>query len=124
VDPAAKITDPDLRVFAENADQRGIRSVIVELKAMPFEVVRRPHTRRGDPLRYAIELSAPQLGDEKDQMDQLEQELSQLGIDDPTRLNTASAFVVNVSPRQLRAVSTLPLVGVIRPNRTHHAPLF
>ena len=38
------------------------------------------------------------------------------------RLNTARAFVVKVRPEQLRAISRLPLVGVIRPNRTHRVP--
>ena len=54
----------------------------------------------------------------------LEQELKRLGLGrDLVRLNQAQAFVVNVSPVQLRALTESPLVGVIRPNRIHRMPL-
>jgi len=54
-------------------------------------------------------------------MDELEKELNALGLgNDLVRLSTASAFVVRVSPTQLRALFGLPLVGIIRPNRIHH----
>jgi hypothetical protein len=52
-------------------------------------------------------------------MDQLEQQLVSIVRKKPVRLNAAEAFVLNVSPDELRAVCELGLVGAVRPNRTH-----
>jgi hypothetical protein len=58
------------------------------------------------------------------EMTKLERELKTMGLGRGlVRLNQAQAFVVHVSPEQLRALSESPLVGVIRPNRIHRMPL-
>ena len=126
VDAISKIIDPDLRNFAEDRGEHEPRSVIVELNATPLELPVDRSQRSGLPrIRFSIPADASQVNEEHQAMDKLERELAALGLgNDLVRLNTASAFVVNVSSDQLRAVSTLPLVGVIRPNRRHRAPVW
>ena len=114
----AKIPDPDLRRFAEAAPEAEQRSVIVELEPGPPPKPRpqrpRPPGARPDPLEMAYG------GHDERAMDQLERRLGELGLgEDLVRLDAAQAFVVTVRPDQLRLVAGLPLVGVIRPNRTH-----
>jgi hypothetical protein len=56
-------------------------------------------------------------------MDLLENGLKRLGLDrELVRLNVAQAFVLDVTPGQLRRILALPLVGRVRPNRTHRVP--
>ena len=99
--------------------------MIVELNATPLELPVDRSQRSGLPrMRFSIPADASQVNEEHQAMDKLEKELAALGLgNDLVRLNTASAFVVKVSSDQLRAISTLPLVGVIRPNRRHRAPV-
>ncbi|NLF32172.1 MAG: hypothetical protein GX591_14955 [Planctomycetes bacterium] len=53
-------------------------------------------------------------------MDTLEKHLRSMRLPEPPlRLDLASAFVVSVTPRQLRDLEDLDLVDAIRPNRTH-----
>jgi hypothetical protein len=53
-------------------------------------------------------------------MDKVEHDLENLHLDRlPVRLNSAHAFILNVTSSQLRLLSTFPLVNFIRPNRTH-----
>jgi len=58
---------------------------------------------------------------ERHHMDRLESELRKLIGDSFVRLDMAQAFVIDVTPEQLRAVAKLAKTGCIRPNRTHHA---
>lgn len=126
MDASAKIIDPDLRSFAEDGGTDEPRSVIVELNATPLDLLLEPSRRLGPPReRVPIALGASHVKHEQKAMDKLERELAALGLgNNLVRLNTASAFVVNVSSDQLRAISSLPLVGIIRPNRTHRAPVW
>src|SRR3954465_9085012 len=122
----SKILDPDLRRFAQAKHADEAQSVIVELEIespqfTPREIVPRPRVpSHGQPSLFNLSTLAEEGGRA---MDQLERELSALGLDQKVvRLNTAQAFVVLVKPKQLRAILRLPRVGAIRPNRTHHAP--
>lgn len=126
VDAISKIVDTDLRNFAKDCGTDEPRSVIVELNATPLELPVNASQRSGLPrMRLSIPVDASQVNQEQKAMDKLESELAALGLgNDLVRLNTASAFVVNVSSDQLRAISSLPLVGVIRPNRTHRTPVW
>jgi hypothetical protein len=122
---SGKIADPELRTFA-NADADGdSRTVIVELSlppvAFPQERTPRP---RGPSTGRAAQLDVDSSVGGDAEMTKLERELKKMGLGrDLVRLNQAQAFVVNVSPGQLRALSESPLVGAIRPNRIHRMPL-
>lgn len=125
VDSIAKITDFELRSFAEDDTTQSLRSVIVEVRPTALGLKRDSLTDhfRDPGKRFEIQYGPLSGASEKDALDRLEAELRALGLFDAVRLNAASAFVVDVSPAQLRAISLLPQVGVIRPNRTHHAPM-
>jgi hypothetical protein len=120
-----KIPDAELRSFAQTPTAEKPRSVIVELESpplaiAPLEKTPRPRYPGGHP---AIPFDLTAVGEEHERMDQLQKELLALGLEEElVRLNAAQAFVVSASPAKLRALSRLPLVGVIRPNRTHHVP--
>lgn len=121
-----KITDRGLKDFAETSEPGQRRSVIVELNEPPLDF---------DPRRlFALDLRPPSkprapvdppaLIDEEAalEMGELGSELAALvGLEqsDLIRLDAARAFVLSVTPKQLRAAVHLPRVGVIRPNRTH-----
>jgi hypothetical protein len=123
VNNAAKIADPELRIFAED-DEAPARSVIIEIKPVPLDLSfeRKSSSPRGFRQPIANPNQVVSQG-EKQAMDKLEGELTALGLGkDLVRLDTASAFVAKVSPEQLREISSLPLVGIIRPNRTHRTP--
>ena len=119
---AGKIEDPDLRQFA--ADDTGEpRSVIVELDAAPADI--RP---RGALPRRQLPQGPESSGEttaggnaDTEAMNTLEQQLARLGVN-LVRLNAAHAFVVTLSPAQLRAICRLPGVAIVRPNRTHRVP--
>jgi hypothetical protein len=117
-----KIPDPSLRSFAERGDSDEPRSIIVELGMEPValpsrELSSRPHV---PPPARCESRDLINIEGHADSMRQLECELNALGLGgDLVRLNAAQAFVVNTNAAQLRALSRLPLVGVIRPNRTH-----
>jgi hypothetical protein len=118
-----KILDEELRAFAEEGAPDARETVIVELGATP--TVRPPESRdgwmsKGD-YRSAIE-SLEGFKDEGQAMDQLERAFDKLQLPQrPVRLDSAQAFVVDVTPDQLRTISDWDLVGPIRPNRTHRA---
>ena len=117
----SKISDPELGRFARNEEDGEPRAVIVELSEPPMALPaereprpRSPEIRRG----VQVEIDAADAG-----MTRLEGELRRLGLgSNMVRLNHAQAFVVNASPKQLQALLQSPLVGFIRPNRTHRAP--
>jgi hypothetical protein len=54
-------------------------------------------------------------------MDALQVQLAKVVGDQEkmVRLNAAESFVLEATPEQLRAICELPLVGAVRPNRTH-----
>ena len=116
-----KIVDPELQRFAADPAADEVRSVIVELDLPPET----PRSKTLPPPRAAVRArtSRSDVSSSSVLMMRLHRALESLGLaDDLVRLNAAQAFVVTVSPRQLRELSKLPLVGSIRPNRTHRAP--
>ncbi len=59
---------------------------------------------------------------QKSPMDDLEKEIRRLKLaQDPVRLDSAEAFVLEVTPEQLQKLARCELVGRVRPNREHHA---
>ncbi len=118
----ANIADGSLRDFVEENNPARRQSVIVELRATPVDLPTETVVPgRAD--RTQSKNTTPQdSSGEQQAMDKLEKDLTGLGLKDLVRLDVASAFVVTVSPEQLRKVSTIPLVGVIRPNREHKIP--
>ncbi|WP_165225055.1 hypothetical protein [Aquisphaera insulae] len=118
---ASKIDLGELRDFAA-ASGTSRRSVIVELCGAGLKVPARPASRAMPPKSEVVPRGTrPDLG-RGEAMDQLQQALGALGLArDVVRLDAAEAFVVSVTPAQLRDVAGLPLVGIVRPNRTHRA---
>lgn len=116
-----KIVDPELQRFAAGPGADEVRSVIVELD-MPPET---PRPKALPPPRAAgrTRTSRSDTSTSSALMTRLHRALESLGLaGDLVQLTAAQAFVVTVSPEQLRELSKLPLVGIIRPNRTHRAP--
>lgn len=121
----SKIPDLELRHFAMAEETDEQRSIIIELEVgpprlAPRETVPRPRSP-GQDLLSTLDLAGAE--EEGWTMRQLENELTALGLaKNMVRLDTAQAFVVTVRPEQLRAIVRLPLVSVVRPNRTHRVP--
>jgi hypothetical protein len=129
-DPS-KIGDTELREFASRSDETERRSVIVELGlpaprlelGKPWPLPRKgtvPETQSG------VKMSQGDLADIEGNakaMDILEKTILETGIHQkPVRLNAAQAFAIEVTPAQLRAISSSPLAGTIRRNRKHVVP--
>jgi hypothetical protein len=115
-----KIRDPQLTEFAEG-ETTGTASVILELVPGSGPVAR-TEPGRGPGGSRSISIVAGDHEAEQRQMDRLERELTGIGLGPLVRLDAAHAFVTDATPGQLRAVTRLPLVGAIRPNRTHSVP--
>ena len=112
-----KIMDEELVAFAKQ-DEEGTVSVIIEILAEDAQI--EMSQTGSDEDRFAP-IAAPPI-DEKaltHKMDKLEKELENLCADNLIRLDTAQAFVADVTSSQLRAVSLLENVGYVLPNRTH-----
>ena len=112
-----KILDEELVAFAKQ-DEEGTVSVIIEIPVEDAQIVMSQTGADDD--RFAP-IAAPPIDEEavRQKMDQLEEELENLGADNLVRLDTAQAFVADVTSRQLCAVSLLENVGCVLPNRTH-----
>ncbi|QEH37612.1 hypothetical protein OJF2_62030 [Aquisphaera giovannonii] len=124
LDPS-KIDLGELRNFAA-ASGASRRSVIVELGGQLLKVsARRPSgvlPRKGEADAAVLRAGAGQGPGRSEDMDRLQEALGSLGLGrEAVRLDAAEAFVVTVTPGQLREITRLPLVGVVRPNRTHRA---
>jgi hypothetical protein len=116
----SKIDDESLQAFAESSDKT-FRSVIVELAIPPIEVLR-PWGKT--PPRFEQAKSAKpsdRAADKKPLMDKLGRSLKRIAKD-VVRIDAADAFVLSVSPEQLREIKEMPLVGSVRPNRAHFRP--
>jgi hypothetical protein len=118
-----KIDDADLRSFAEHGDPTDHASVIVELGQTPTV---RPGEATGGwfgDSGYRVPIEALEGFDEEGSgMDELEKALQGLELAaTPVRLDSAQAFVLKVTPDQLKAIADWDLVGPIRPNRRHYA---
>jgi hypothetical protein len=94
-------------------------SVIVEAATGSLVTGLRPSKVMG---KYDVgaELSPPPRETHKT-LDEIESRLLKLTRKTPTRLSYAEAFVLDVTPEQLREIATWPNIGKIRPNRVHHA---
>ena len=118
-----KIVNPELREFAACPDCQELVSVIIELGVPPTPRAPRSISPPLPPpkLRQPLEASGlPEVEAQSASMDQMEKELAALNLqEEPVRLEAAQAFVVNVNSAQLRAITRLPLAGIIRPNRPH-----
>ena len=120
---AEKILDPELLRFADADAAAHPRSVIVELDAGPAHLTpRRLHAPPRRALDRAKAAPRTQSSRVRRDMTRLQKKLSDLGVQRVVRLDSAQAFVVEVQPAALRAISEMPLVGTIRPNRTHRVP--
>ena len=120
VDPLLeKILDPALRAFAESGSTEEDRSVIIELAPggvrplrtrglPPKDVTAKPKRSASQPLTERAAL-----------MNELENKIAAVVSRKRVRLNAAEAFVLNVRPRELRALVQSSLVGAVRPNRVH-----
>lgn len=122
-----KISDSKLREFAEEKENNECRSVIVELDvpARTSSLIKSKNNTRGNPELFSLNTN-PAFDEEDDSekdsllMNELEKKLSALNLsEEPIRLEHAQAFVVSVTPNQLRALSEMSLAGFIRPNRIH-----
>lgn len=114
---AQKIPDRELASFAEQGSAEAT-SVIVEITGEP------PQVELAESLHGAPSQPAEVIGfdpeAERQKMDRLQRQLTELGATELVRLDAAQAFVVDLTPGQLRAVSLLSETGCIRPNRTHY----
>lgn len=117
-----KIQEPDLHLFAEEGDVQDRRSVIVELKAPPAQLAMNNQTRHRSTRTYKELIPEESQANTRVRadMDQLEHKLCSLGLSQPVRLDLAQAFVVNVTPEQLRKIASLESVDAIRPNHIHY----
>lgn len=113
-----RVLDPELAKFAEQ-DSADKASVIVEL-SFESPQVELAESRGDEDLSRPFAALPIDEQVERQRMDRLESELESLGIGQMVRLDTAQAFVVEVTPAQLRAITLLAETGLVRPNRTHH----
>ena len=115
-----KITDESLRAFAQsNSDSR--ESVLVELKVAPAQICHRPNGSGSVEKRLTeiVPESPEQKATTTRRFASVHQALSRIVGTQPTRIDIAKVFVVEVTPRELRDISRLPDIGQIRPNREH-----
>ncbi len=112
-----KIMDEELVAFAKQ-DEEGTVSVIIEILAEDAQI--EMSQTGSDEDRFAP-IAAPPIDEKalRHKMDKLEKEIENLCPDNLIRLDTAQAFVADVTSSQLRAVSLLENVGYVLPNRTH-----
>ncbi len=115
-----KIVDASLRRFAALKTAKP-QTVIVELGAEPPQLGLRETTPRPRK-RLARKTCLKDVEGHASEMDQLEVDLKKIDLPEkPIRLDAAQAFLVTLTPAQLRQILDHPLVGNIRPNRIHHA---
>jgi hypothetical protein len=123
-----RLSHVELREFAAQTEGTDRRSVIVELDAPPADVdatpleFSRPRPPRRDELCHAGRKPDEALETAAD-MNRLGRSLEKLELDKPpVRLDYAQAYILSVTPDQLRSITHMPGVGLVRPNRTHHVP--
>lgn len=127
-----KISDSALRDFAEEGETTERRSIIIELD-LPPQAVARSEWRKA-PWEKGSFLGSGKISPsdetedcqkETEFMNKLEEKLDSFDLPEkPVRLDSAQAFVVSVTPEQLRTISQFPLTGLIRPNRAHRIPSY
>lgn len=113
-----KTLDAELAKFASQ-DSKTTVSVIVEMALPPSQVELTDAGPGKGPVRPRVALPADE-SSWRDGMDALERQLRQLFGAAPVRLDPAQAFVVELTPDQLRTVMRLAEAGTIRPNRRHY----
>jgi len=124
---ASKLAEARLRDFAASENPEDVCSIIVELATIPTEVM--PIEKRSPRPPWKLQPVDTISQDSADRsecarlMDEYENQLQSLPLrTKPVRLNMAEAFVVSVTPAELRIISRWPMTGTIRLNRTHHTP--
>jgi hypothetical protein len=124
-DVSSKIVGKELAAFAQQTGEEE-RSVIVELsttKPVKLTPKRRSLPRHGTWTRESAPPASRDAKATRAAMDALEGVLKQFVREQAlVRLETAQAFVLSVTPEQLRKVIGESLVGWVRPNRTHGVP--
>ena len=113
----SKIVDPGLREFAGSTEAADPRSVIIEIAVPSPLVSRKPPEPGRQP--FGSRLAIASKDDPRKRMDAAATQIVSVLKQDPVRLDTAEAFVASVSPAELRELLALPVVGMVRPNRTH-----
>jgi hypothetical protein len=112
-----KILDSELVKFAESYTNKRI-SVVVEIFVEPPQVELTKTGIDADTVRPLKTLPID-VNTERQRMDKMEIELKKLIVGEVVRLETAQAFVADLTPDELCAVSLLPDTGYLRPNRKH-----
>src|SRR5438874_10785126 len=113
-----KINGPELRdLMLEGRDEKA--SVFVEPDLPPQQVhVTAPSRYSSGPTkRVFVEESADQQRAMKETVQRLGLLLKETLSEDPHWINAARAFVVELTPEQLRSIAGSPLIKVIRLNR-------
>ena len=112
-----KLAGQELRDFACSDGLQGRQSVIAEVRTAfvttPYPAI------LGMPLPIEIMMTqdAVEVGPV---LDEVERKLDTLVLPaSPVRLDTAEAFVLDVTPAQLLEIASWDEIGIIRPNRTH-----
>jgi hypothetical protein len=112
-----KLADRELVAFANQVDDNNTLSVLIEV-ATNAQVQLEESRVDGNSRRSAVAMPSDETA-ERQRMDQLEEKLIRQLKEKPVRLDAAQAFVADLTPQQLRAVSSWNEVGYVRPNRTH-----
>jgi hypothetical protein len=94
-------------------------SVIVEIVSAPL-VRAMPKRGFSGGLEGSIRVKRPDPKTHK-AMNRVGDRLAKLTAETPARLEYAEAFVLDVSPEELREIASWPEVAFVRPNRVHRA---
>ena len=113
----SKIADPELAEFAEK-DSTETLNVIVELSFRPHRIPEKERPSVPGMKRPIVVLPEDE-AEVRKSMDRLEKSLKSLTTSRILRLDTAKAFILDLTPLQLRSVLRLTEVGWVRPNRKH-----
>ena len=122
---ATALRDSDLVDFATGEGSSRKASVIVEAKREPVPANRRASARIADdllpgPASTRRSVAGPAKASFAAAMADIEAALERLGLAKSARRNDLSgSFVVEVTPGQLRELSSAPSVQAIRRNRRH-----
>jgi hypothetical protein len=116
-----KIPDENLRRFAIEGDEDEEFPILVELALEPVDSKWLKPWSFGHAESRSGKVAPPPspLETRRAQMDGLAELLSASGIKEASKIGIADAFVVQANPKQLRSIVESPLVGTVRPNRTH-----
>ena len=118
-----KIADLELKEYAKSGDDHEPVTVIIEVSE-PYSAIplRRPHGNVAT-RHYLKTMGTEKAEDERQTMKlfgELEKVLANFGTRIPvTPLKSSGSFIASVNAQQLRALTRMDSVGIIRPSRTH-----